>query len=194
MEDSYRKHVDIDSQSCMLEVLDTGGREEYTALRDQWIRNGEGFLLVYSISSRLSFTRIQSFHNQIRRVKESLAHSPSHSGYTICSVPPSSPLPIMLVGNKSDQITEREVSTREGLALAQELGCGFLEASAKNCIAVEDAFHEVVRQLRWQCMQSSARQIKRIRRRPRMGIGHRTTSRDSGIYRSKYDECKCTIL
>jgi len=54
----------------------------------------------------------------------------------------------MLVGNKSDRVTEREVSTQEGQALARELGCEFVEASAKNCINVEKAFYDVVRQLR----------------------------------------------
>jgi len=40
------------------QVLDTAGQEEYTALRDQWIRDGEGFVLVYSIISRSTFERI----------------------------------------------------------------------------------------------------------------------------------------
>lgn len=39
--------------------------EEYTALRDQWIREGEGFLLVYSIISRQTFERVERFRNQI---------------------------------------------------------------------------------------------------------------------------------
>ncbi|KAF2802654.1 uncharacterized protein BDZ99DRAFT_401362 [Mytilinidion resinicola] len=42
--DSYRKEVEIDQQSYMLEVLDTAGQEEYIALRDRWIRDGEGFV------------------------------------------------------------------------------------------------------------------------------------------------------
>ena len=56
--------------------------------------------------------------------------------------------PVMLVGNKSDRVTEREVSTQEGAALAKEMGCDFVEASAKNCINVEKAFYDVVRALR----------------------------------------------
>jgi GTPase KRas len=60
----------------------------------------------------------------------------------------------MLVGNKSDKVTEREVSTQEGHALARELGCEFVEASAKNCINVEKAFYDVVRLLRRQSQQS----------------------------------------
>lgn len=154
IEDSYRKQVQIDGQSCMLEVLDTAGQEEYTALRDQWIRDGEGFVLVYSISSRSSFTRIKKFHHQIQRVKESAAAgSPTYPGSPLSQTMGSAtfgPAPVMLVGNKCDRVTEREVSTQEGNALARELGCAFVEASAKNCVNVEKAFYDVVRQLRLQ--------------------------------------------
>jgi len=141
IEDSYRKQVVIDGTACMLEVLDTAGQEEYTALRDQWIRDGEGFVLVYSISSRSSFSRIPRFHGQILRVKESIAGG---------NYAANSNVPIMLVGNKSDRVTEREVSTQEGHALARDLGCEFVEASAKNCVNVERAFYDVVRILRRQ--------------------------------------------
>ena len=156
IEDSYRKQVVIDSQSCMLEVLDTAGQEEYTALRDQWIRDGEGFVLVYSIASRASFSRIRKFYHQIQRVKESSsAASPTGTGYLASPMSQSSSFaggraPVMLVGNKSDRVTEREVSTQEGSALAKDMGCDFVEASAKNCINVEKAFYEVVRSLRRQ--------------------------------------------
>jgi GTPase KRas protein len=158
IEDSYRKQVQIDGQSCMLEVLDTAGQEEYTALRDQWIRDGEGFVLVYSISSRASFARIEKFHRQIQRVKESSqSGSPSYPGSPLSTSSLGSgsygPAPVMLVGNKCDRVTEREVSTQEGSALAKELGCDFVEASAKNCINVEKAFYDVVRQLRRQKQQ-----------------------------------------
>src|SRR4051812_46897154 len=69
IEDSYRKKVVIDGESCVLEVLGTAGQEEYTALRDLWIRDGEGFVLVYSTCNRSSFTRIVRFHNQIMRIR-----------------------------------------------------------------------------------------------------------------------------
>lgn len=179
----------------MLEVLDTAGQEEYTALRDQWIRDGEGFVLVYSISSRSSFTRIQRFHSQIQRVKESSASSPSYTGSPISSVAQSAPVPIMLVGNKSDRVTEREVSTQEGHALARELGCEFVEASAKNCINVEKAFYDVVRQLRRQRMQNSVRALQGQGRGARMNTGDGPMRDDTRKYRSQgKKERKCTIL
>lgn len=55
IEDSYRKQCQIDAEPALLDVLDTAGQEEYSAMREQYMRTGEGFLLVYSITSRNSF-------------------------------------------------------------------------------------------------------------------------------------------
>lgn len=190
IEDSYRKQVVIDGQACMLEVLDTAGQEEYTALRDQWIRDGEGFVLVYSISSRSSFSRIKRFHHQIQRVKESTAGSPSYPGSPMAAAGGHVNVPIMLVGNKSDRVTEREVSTQEGHALARELGCEFVEASAKNCINVEKAFFDVVRIIRRQ--NAGAYGSGPSRSANGSAPGRRDTMADNGRYRRK--DKKCVIL
>src|ERR1700761_6783002 len=134
IEDSYRKQVKIDGQACMLEILDTSYQEEYTALRDQWIRDGEGFVLVYSITSRSSFQRIERFHRQIQRVKESsFSESPTYPGSSPITPVHLWPAPVMIVGNRSERVTEREVSVQKGYELAKELDCEFVEASAKNC-------------------------------------------------------------
>ncbi|KAI0406501.1 ras small monomeric GTPase [Xylaria palmicola] len=195
IEDSYRKQVVIDGAACMLEVLDTAGQEEYTALRDQWIRDGEGFVLVYSISSRSSFTRIKRFHHQIQRVKESCQSSPTYGGSPIATAVPASSVPIMLVGNKSDRLTEREVSAQEGHALARELGCEFVEASAKNCINVEKAFYDVVRILRRQ--RESATWPQTPRARPPNGEtfnSHREGERYRRPRTGRGGGSKCVIL
>ncbi|KAJ3142626.1 Ras GTPase ras2 [Physocladia obscura] len=120
IEDSYNKQVVIDDIPCNLEVLDTAGQEEYTALRDQWIRDGQGFLIVYSITSRETFYRIERFRDQIMRVKDT-----------------DDSIPMILVGNKCDRNGEREVSREEGQALALRLQCDFIETSAKTRINVE---------------------------------------------------------
>merc|ERR1712048_847564 len=70
IEDSYRKQVVIDDQTCLLEILDTAGQEEFTALRDQWIRECEGFITVYSITSTHSFHQVKVFKQQVVRVKD----------------------------------------------------------------------------------------------------------------------------
>lgn len=172
----------------MLEVLDTAGQEEYTALRDQWIRDGEGFVLVYSISSRASFTRIKKFHHQIQRVKESAAAgSPTFPGSPLSQTmqtPSFGPAPVMLVGNKCDKVTQREVSVQEGSALAKDLNCDFVEASAKNCINVEKAFYDVVRQLRRQRNSASFRQPTGLQ------DGMNAGSRPQKALRSHYDDSR----
>ena len=162
--------MSIDGQPCMLEVLDTAGQEDYTVLRDSWVRDGEGFVLVYDITSRSSFSRIQRFHQHVQRIKGPTAGSPTNvtftGGYQLPNSPPSifpssgAQVPVMLVGNKSDRITEREVSMQEGQALARTLGCDFVEASAKSCINVERAFYDVVRLLRRQRQQTSPRPVE----------------------------------
>lgn len=191
IEDSYRKQVVIDQQSCMLEIVDTAGQEEYTTLRDQWIRDGEGFVLVYSIDSRASFSRIQKFHSLIQRTKESAANgSPTYTRAPIYL----GPSPVMLVGNKSDKVTEREVSTQEGSALAKRLGCQFVEASAKNCVNVETIFYDVVRHLRKQRIQA----IKTDRRGQQPNGTSRSSRREDDNRREKRDRSKhsprCVIL
>lgn len=93
--DSYRKQCVIDDEVALLDVLDTAGQEEYSAMREQYMRTGEGFLLVYSITSRQSFEEILTFQQQILRVKD--------RDY----------FPIIIVGNKCDLDNERQVS-RQG--------------------------------------------------------------------------------
>ena len=124
--------------------MNTTGQEEYTALRDQWVRDGEGFVIIYSVGSRSSFTRTQRFYNQIGRVK--VESSSKNSAQFV---------PIMLVGNNCEMTTEREVSTEEGHALAREFGCEFLEVSTKNSINVEKTFYDVVRMIRKQRIRAA---------------------------------------
>jgi GTPase KRas protein len=83
------------------------------------MRTGQGFILVYAITSRSSFDEIASFREQIRRVKD------------------KDKVPMILVGNKCDLETERQVTTSEGQELSKSFGCPFFESSAKSRINVE---------------------------------------------------------
>merc|ERR1712226_891914 len=131
IEDSYRKQVTIDGDPCLLDILDTAGQEEYSAMRDQYMRTGQGFLAVYSIVSRSSFDEIASFREQILRVKD------------------KDVVPLVIVGNKVDLDAEgRQVTTMEGRELAKSFSVPFMETSAKARINVEDAFYELVREIR----------------------------------------------
>jgi len=129
IEDAYRKQLVVDNHMCFVEVIDTAGQEEYATLRDQWVREGQGFILVYSIASRATFERLEVFRQLMLRVKR------------------NRPI-FVLVGNKCDKTYEREVSREEGQALARSFGCDFLETSAKTAQNVERLFMNLVRALR----------------------------------------------
>ena len=84
IEDSYQKQCVIDGTVAKLDILDTAGQEEFSAMREQYMRSGEGFLLVFSLADRRSFEDAARFHKEILRVKD------------------RDEFPVMLVGNKAD--------------------------------------------------------------------------------------------
>ena len=131
IDDSCRKQVTIDGETSLLNILDTPGQEEYSAMRDQYMRTGQGFLLVYAIISRDSFDEINRFRDQILRVKD------------------ADRVPMVLAGNKSDLESDRQISAQEGQEAAKKFGCPFLETSAKTRINVDDAFFNLVREIRF---------------------------------------------
>jgi GTPase SAR1 family protein len=49
--------------------LDTAGQDEYSALREQYMKTGQGFILVYSITSPTSFEAANKFRDQILKMK-----------------------------------------------------------------------------------------------------------------------------
>ncbi|KAI1339519.1 ras small monomeric GTPase [Xylariaceae sp. FL0016] len=133
IEDSYRKQCVIDDELALLDVLDTAGQEEYAAMREQYMVNGEGFMLVFSITSQESLDEIHALHRQILRVKGK--QEGEH-------------FPVVLVGNKCDLEHERAVSREKAERSAAEFQCPYIETSAKSRINVENAFFDVVREIR----------------------------------------------
>ena len=55
----------------MLDILDTAGQEEYSSMQDQWFRQGQGFLVVYSVVNRKSFNEVTPLRQKIERIKDS---------------------------------------------------------------------------------------------------------------------------
>eukprot|EP01119_Soliformovum_irregulare_P025342 TRINITY_DN934_c0_g1_i1.p1 TRINITY_DN934_c0_g1~~TRINITY_DN934_c0_g1_i1.p1 ORF type:complete len:186 (+),score=52.82 TRINITY_DN934_c0_g1_i1:229-786(+) len=129
IEDSYRKQVEIDGTQCMLEILDTAGTEQFTAMRDLYMKNGQGFVLVYSIIAQSTFNDLPDLREQILRVKD------------------KDEVPMILVGNKCDLQDQRVITTDQGEDLSRKFSCAFLEASAKTRVNVDQIFHDLIRQI-----------------------------------------------
>jgi len=130
VEDSYRKQVCIDGLTSMLDILDTAGQEEFSTMRDHYMRDGQGFLLCFDMTSDRSFLEMQDFYKQILRVKE------------------MDRVPLVIAANKCDLSDQRKVSTEQGKEFADQHKCPYFETSAKTRQNVEEAFAEVVREIR----------------------------------------------
>jgi Ras-related protein Rap-2C len=129
IEDFYRKEIEVDSAPSVLEILDTAGTEQFASMRDLYIKNGQGFVIVFSITSLQTFQDIKTMKDQIQRVKG------------------QDRIPMILVGNKADLEVQREVPFQEGASLAIHWGCPYLETSAKSTQNVNELFIEIVREM-----------------------------------------------
>ena len=114
-------------------------------MQDQWIRDGSGFLLVYSITSRSSIEECAKLYEKICRTKQSNA------------------VPIVLVGNKCDLNQERVIEYSEGSELALKWNCAFFETSAKIKLNNEACFFELVRAIRRKENREPQRAVARKR-------------------------------
>lgn len=129
IEDTYRQVINSNKNICNLEITDTAGSHQFPAMQRLSITKGHAFILVYSITSRQSLEELKSVFEMIRELKGSL------------DMPQ---IPIMLVGNKCDESDNREISTTEGEAEAQQWGCHFMETSAKTNHNVKELFQELL--------------------------------------------------
>lgn len=91
------------------------------------MKNGQGFLLVYSIVARSTYNELTAIRNQILRVKD------------------EPDVPLVLVGNKADLEEDRTIPVADGKTLAREFNnCAFFETSAKTQVNVEKIFHTLI--------------------------------------------------
>lgn len=135
--DSYRKKVVLDGEDVQIDILDTAGQEDYAAIRDNYFRSGEGFLLVFSITEHESFSATSEFREQILRVKEEEV------------------IPLLVVGNKSDLEERRQVSAEEAAGKASEWNVQYVETSAKTRANVDKVFFDLMREVRKKKMSES---------------------------------------
>jgi len=132
IEDSYRTSISVDGQMIALDILDTAGQEEYSALRDQYMRSGDGYVIVYSITSTGTFLEANGFREQLYRVLDKDL---------------SEDVPIVLCGNKCDLEADRQVQKSEAEKLAEEWRVLFFETSAKNKINITESFTALVKKI-----------------------------------------------
>ncbi|KAI6085292.1 ras-domain-containing protein [Hypoxylon rubiginosum] len=129
IEDSYRAQVGVDGRQVQLEILDTAGTEQFVAMRDLYMKTGQGFLLVFSITSTSSLAELAGLRDEIIRIKD------------------DENVPIVICGNKADLEDQRSVPRTKGFQISQRWGAPYYEASARTRTNVEEVFIDLCRQM-----------------------------------------------
>ncbi|XP_049399623.1 phosphatidylinositol 4-phosphate 5-kinase 9-like [Solanum stenotomum] len=120
------KTLTVGGKRLKLTIWDTAGQEKFRTLTSSYFRGAQGIILVYDVTRRDTFTNLYDVW-----AKEVELYCTNEDCVK------------MLVGNKVDRESERDVSREEGVALAKELGSLFLECSAKTRANVEQCFEEL---------------------------------------------------
>jgi small GTP-binding protein len=110
-----------DYSTCLLDILDTAGQEEYSAMRDQYCRSGVCFLVVFSLCSRASFVTAQMMRDFCHRLKD------------------SDDVPMVLVGNKNDLEERREVDGKEAAVSWVAVFAPFFDGSFRTMPRGQDS-------------------------------------------------------
>lgn len=127
VEDTYRQVITCNRNIYTLQITDTTGSHQFPAMQRLSITKGHAFLLVYSITNRQSLEELLPIYKVIREVKGSMQD-----------------IPMMLVGNKTDEEENREVPYQEGAQYSHQWNCAFIETSAKTNSNVKHMFQELL--------------------------------------------------
>ena len=92
-----------------------------------YVENAEAGLLVYDVTRKDTFEKLEDWYNEIKTASPTIS--------------------LILVGNKIDLTSDRQISTEEGQNLAQKLGLTYIETSAKTGENINDAFKMLALQM-----------------------------------------------
>jgi small GTP-binding protein len=122
VEDMYFGQVIVNGERRNLELMDTAGQEEYSALRDQYIKCYKMFIYVFSVTSVTTFQAIDKIVRQTSR---------THGNEKTFGI---------LIGNKIDLKDDRTVSREEGEQLAKQWGMPYMETTIYDRNTILNAF------------------------------------------------------
>ena len=122
------KSYKINDQVFKIEIWDTAGQERYKSITAAYYKGAKGALIVYDITQKDTFENINKWMSEVRDKS-------------------TKDLKILIVGNKTDLVDERQVSTEEALSKAKELESPVMEASALDGSNVKAAFYDLLKEM-----------------------------------------------
>ncbi len=123
----FNKEERINDQIIQIKLWDTAGQEIFHSLTKNFYRKADGIIIVYDITNKESFERIQDW------VKSVYDNTDTYKE-----------IQMIIVGNKIDLEERREVSKEEGLKIGKYFEIDFFEASAKNAEGVRNFMIKII--------------------------------------------------
>ena len=128
--DSRQKEEIINNEKVLVRIFDTAGQERFKSITANYLRNAEGVILVYDLTSTESFENLKFW---IESIKNNLGNDDI--------------IPIIIIGNKIDLEDAREINKLVAEKFAKDNNYKYFETSAKTGEGVDDAFREIVKQI-----------------------------------------------
>ena len=118
--------IENDNKIIKVQIWDTAGQERFRSVTKSFYQGAKGYLFVYDITKKKSFDNINNWVLNMQNWADET---------TISKI---------LIGNKSDLESERQVNTEEGIEKAKTLDMAFIETSALNGKNIDEAFIRLI--------------------------------------------------
>jgi len=115
-----------DGTQIKVQIWDTAGQERFRAITRGYYRGAVGALIVFDITKAMTFRAVDKWLQELNEHAD------------------NSDIVIMLIGNKTDLKTSREVATDEARKFAQKNHLLYMETSALDGENVKEAFQQII--------------------------------------------------
>ncbi|XP_029125495.1 ras-related protein RABH1b isoform X1 [Cajanus cajan] len=164
--DFLSKTMYLEDRTVRLQLWDTAGQERFRSLIPSYIRDSSVAVIVYDVAS-MPFKCRQTFLNTSKWIEEVRSER-------------GSDVIVVLVGNKTDLVDKRQVSTEEGEAKSRELNVMFIEASAKAGFNIKALFRKIAAALPGMETLSTSKQEDMVDVNLRSSGGHDSQPQEGG--------------
>ena len=126
--DFKSKQIEIDDKLIKLQIWDTADHEKFRTITTSYYKSAHAIIILYDITEQSSFDHINNWMIEIDKfAKQGVLR--------------------IIVGNKKDLESKRQVSTKDAESLADKYGIKFMEVSAKDNTNIEALFLDIVKRL-----------------------------------------------
>ena len=142
--DFFMKSLNIGEKSIKLQLWDTAGTEKFRSITTGYYRGANAAFVVFDLTSKKSFNALNEWIQNYYKYSN-----------------PDSEKNVVLIGNKSDLIEEREITEEEINNFVKDNNIKYFETSAKDGKNVDECFYYISEKLMKQYENKDNELVKR---------------------------------